>query len=311
MSDTNKEQFRTTTWPGEPVPLPTGQYLRPGRLVDDAGNAFMLGEEHYGTPEFYGPYGEVYLELAALDLEDDEAIASFYLRYGILGVCRNPRVDPDDAWDKAYFGFPGIPGFEDFIAPALAEHRQELGIGPWDETLQEFIFGANCVKDLVNSWRVSNGQASEDDFEWQAPVWTDNLPEEQAYSYWASPYWALGRGMGSGLEPFGPTIHWLWEEDEPGKALDPGRGGAHPTHRDVELSLYSILCLELFNHIAEGSSYRVCANETCGRFFVRQSGRALHGQHRSKGVKYCSVECAKAQAQRQYRRRNRKRRPPS
>ena len=108
-----------------------------------------------------------------------------------------------------------------------------------------------------------------------------------------------------------PTVHVLPEDVPPDQPLDQGRGGAHPTHRDIELSLYSILCLELFNHMAEASEYRVCANETCGRFFVRQSGRALHGQHRSKGVKYCSAECAKAQAQRQYRRRNRKRRPPN
>jgi hypothetical protein len=70
-------------------------------------------------------------------------------------------------------------------------------------------------------------------------------------------------------------------------------------------SLYSALCLQLTNHISENSKYDYCGNETCNNLFVRQRGRAKFNQYRNEGVIYCSNDCAKAQAQREYRRRER------
>jgi hypothetical protein len=97
----------------------------------------------------------------------------------------------------------------------------------------------------------------------------------------------------SGLAPFTADVVVVFE-------------GAGYTSPHGFVSLYSYCCLELFNHIVEGAEYRVCANETCDKLFVRQEGRAIHRQHRSKGVKYHSPECARAQAQREYRRRKRR-----
>jgi hypothetical protein len=96
----------------------------------------------------------------------------------------------------------------------------------------------------------------------------------------------LESGLGDSLDAFAPAV-----------IADP----------DIPLFndhwAFEIACLELFNHMVENATYRACANETCGRFFVRQRGRSAHGQHRTTGVKYCSAECARAQAQRAYRRR--------
>ena len=90
--------------------------------------------------------------------------------------------------------------------------------------------------------------------------------------------------------------------------------GLQPFHARVEyryvvennrprVDLYSALCHQLFNLFVEGSPVQRCANETCGQAFVRQSGRAQHGQYRTEGVIYCSKSCARAQVERQRRRR--------
>lgn len=75
-------------------------------------------------------------------------------------------------------------------------------------------------------------------------------------------------------------------------------GGLYPT-------VFQVAVLQIFNDVAEGASYSRCANETCGRFFVRQrDGRAQH-YDRTKGVRYCTRLCANQQTQRDYRRRQR------
>jgi hypothetical protein len=71
-----------------------------------------------------------------------------------------------------------------------------------------------------------------------------------------------------------------------------------------EPSAYTAATVQLFNDIVIQAPYRTGGNTACGRLFVRQRGRSMYAQYRLRGVKYCSYLCARASAQRNYRRRN-------
>jgi hypothetical protein len=71
-------------------------------------------------------------------------------------------------------------------------------------------------------------------------------------------------------------------------------------------SFYSAVSRQLYNHVIQRAQFRECANETCNQIFVRQvRGGVAKYSPNQEGVKFCSRSCARAQAQRQYRRRKR------
>lgn len=70
-------------------------------------------------------------------------------------------------------------------------------------------------------------------------------------------------------------------------------------------TVYAVSVLQLVNDLSDGETFRRCANETCGRPFIRQRGRARYpdkGTRHATGVLYCSRSCARAQAERMRRR---------
>lgn len=254
-----------------------------------------------GDADEISAVGEIYLELIDLDLEDEEAIFRFVRRFGALGVAH-----------EHFALFRSLPGFATAILPVLAaawpterfnqtvEHYLERrGDGPHThlvETLAEFRLGARVLTDLVMAARISQLDEPPAAVRWES-IPEEAMNEKRAdLADWGMEFDAqeeaveifLRQVLTDGLRPFHPRVVYVGAE-----AAD--EFGAAP--------LYAVCCLELFNHLVEAAQVRVCANDSCRRPFVRQRGRAEQGQHRIRGVKYCSSHCARAQAQRVYRRR--------
>jgi len=329
-----RSQLRITPWPGRlPHPLyrqwhhysiteggrlaaDVGAFItevdaeKAGHDVDDLAREGLLPDARQRAaaqgrpPKDVAEAGEIYLELIETDLDDESAILNFVNRFGILNV----RY-------RAFALVDALPGLREDVLPSLqaAGGRQLDTPGPglsYEETLAEFRFGALLIRDLVYAWQILSGaEPVPPTYRWQSvpdghvvvtsEVYEfleengfDPSPRHEAHSFLLSI-------LNPGLAPFHPRLDSTGlTEHAPGAIFQ-------------LVPLYAICCLELYNHISDGIPYRNCANETCRRLFVRQVGRAEHGQHRSEGVKYCSKHCARAMAQRRYRERKRATSAPS
>lgn len=255
---------------------------------------------------------ELYLrEFLELDARDPEAVLAFCRQWGPVG-----RFDCSDLANLPFSGryaqdadnalpLPWAPRWKRMDAERLQRAVRRLGfrglIGV--HSVARVQVYQDTLSDLLLLWRFASGEISGDELAEQA------RPEER-------PYLSLSReqlrsvSVGRAEYDLVPQLNL---------ALT-------PFHVRLELHLsdlaplgtplpnvYEVACLQLANHIAERASYRHCANETCGRLFVRQRGGSKianmrgqeHGQYHSTGVMYCTPQCARAQAARALRRRKR------
>lgn len=297
--DLTTGHVRLAGWPGAPLPLPLGPNGHEYAITEAGAIVAVTRREHWGDAPSPRPrpYHEAYLHLFALDLSSDEAISEFLNRFGPLSVDGGERP----------LGFDWHAGFRahvrDWLKEAGAPIVAELPY--WDDlagedahyllvqSLEEFRWQAWCLRDLVRAWRWYHDGVAVGICEWESPVWIESddlihIPEDREGAAEL-----LRHGIRSGLTPFHPELRIATSDDDPRWETTYGGG----------LGYYCICCLELYNHIVAEAALIACSNERCARLFVHQEGRAKHGQHRSIGVKYCSPECARAQAQRVYRRR--------
>jgi hypothetical protein len=121
-----------------------------------------------------------------------------------------------------------------------------------------------------------------------------------------SPWQAFSSVLRSGLEQWSPGAFYTSTRGSDETSVG--------TVAEWELRLHDIFtagCQQLFNLMVDRRvTPRRCESATCRRIFVHQLGGSRHWQ-RTKGVRYCSPQCAKAEAQRQYRRRQKAAAHPS
>jgi hypothetical protein len=246
------------------------------------------------------PPDELYLrELTELDLTDETALLDFVNQYGRLGD-PGETLPPDadetrsllPSWLRMGVDHYGDSGYD---SAKLTTKRNADGYQI--QTLFSVQTHARCLRDGVRLWQVITGQTplSEMHGAWELPP----VSLDKQEPFYAPPADADGALvllrdiLNAGLQ----TMQARLIIHEP---------GAEPPGSEVLTNLYSALCLQLFNHIVEDAVYIRCHNETCNRLFVRQRGRAKQGKYHTTGVMYCSDYCARAQGQRELRRRKAK-----
>ena len=294
-------QFPIAEWPGRPVPLPKA-IVGPAEVVDGAWLAFPVPGQWVDLPD------ELYLrELFELDLTSAADVARFVASYGLLEAPSRllEQIRPRTAsrmqfleWQRGKrieSGKLGNYPIEEFLALArLMRNLTRLWGVVGDGTPLEQVRGQwEPEVDGENMPTLVSGQADELTMELNTELVGTPKPETDEIRDAAH---QLTQDLNVLLTPF--HVHLIVSFEDRDRWSQPGMC-------DDVVGTFGALCLQLANHISERAAYRRCANETCERLFVRQRGDT-RGSH-STGVLYCTPECARTQAQRQYRRRLAKR----
>lgn len=270
-------QFHITLWPGAPVPIPPIQ-RRPARPISN-GDYLLYDEERLleliaTGEEFVELPDELYLrDLIYLDERDPNALAAWSDKWGALTGFGS------SAYERLPQGLDH-PGHELLVEAqeyAAREKLQSIHVVPTAAARAH----VEVLKALTRHWIAYSHDPH--DFESIVAAWDGSCDTIEAA------WWNFEELLNLALRPFQV------------RAVVGGEGFPLGVQ---DVNSYSAMALQLANHIAEAATYRRCANETCGRLFVRQCGGAIYANQRhSTGVRYCTPSCARAQAQREYRRR--------
>src|SRR5262249_50804917 len=135
-----------------------------------------------------------------------------------------------------------------------------------NESIEDFRFGARCVRDLIRARQILTGR--DDESPWVS------LPKGST--------WIEDAGLREALRE---ARRRQVREEEAAAAITCLANRALMQHfsdrfvHDVPtgetpvdlilltVPLYAVCCAEFFKHMDEETPYKICANETCGRLF--------------------------------------------
>lgn len=293
MSRMTRSRFPITLWPGTPVAELLIDRCKVVPLEDDT--MLITGER---VPAAMLPPEFVLRELLDLSLPVDDIgeVASFLTEWGMVPLAGSV-YGPAKAGESRTLTLPHATGYLS-VAQRLVRHWLAWS---WDEDEREVWRG----DPFYNEWIPGDASASQLGQSYDPREWA--LWEAENGRKFAEPRWWFAQRINGSTAPNSRRSDWgLGSYTMRAEFPDPVgyQAGEEPYWFGVPTSdLFSACCVQLSNLINSGLEPRRCESETCRRPFVLQHGGAEHGQHRTKGVKYCSPECQKAQAQREWRRR--------
>lgn len=244
---------------------------------------------------------ELLPELSELDLESDEEILGFVRTYGPLGAWPDAFRIMREEWGAASFAAESTGLNVKRLIGARRRHAM-WGSDPNGEFIDEFrIAAAGLVGQLATLHELEGATFSGSRL---SRSWPRFCP------WWAPTTKAAGwmlvvGGINGALASASLGLGWVRDSELVTGSERGFRPG--PPFAPVVCtpdSLYGLIALELADHVLAGRHYRICANETCGRLFSVQEGRAQYrDRHRTDNLKYHTPACKDAQAAREYRRR--------
>jgi len=285
-----------TVWPGVRVPEPVVS-VQPCAL-DENGEVVVFLSDTSGASGAWAfpvlPNGFYLGELWQLDTESPDEVLEFCTKYGPVGH----GGDIPGSWLR-------WEPWRSAVGRGLVLLDQNRDTADRVQTLEEIGLFQGLLRGLVYLWMVGSGQRSVDEV---LPRWRSD-PHAQAahkpgpFTYGepaadsAADYWLSPDNVADALRHVSAALEAPLARFHVRVLVD-----ADPAIA-MRANCFEAACLQFTNDIADSADFKECANETCGRLFTRHRGRATQGKYHMTGVKFCSVECARAQKQREYRRR--------
>jgi hypothetical protein len=271
-------RFRPTLWPGTVIP-PSPLITMPDAEVD--GDWIVWGWPQRKRCPVHLPDDFYLREFMSLAPDDLETAAQLMRTYGIL--FEFGQADLEEEVREANPNIPSDPPDE----TTSGFHREDVRLHI--EVAQATIKTWVALQTLGGIETLVGAELSDEHFR----LFLDRNPMVREENGWEEfKAFMVGDRVGDLIA----TLNAALSSMSPGIIQD-------PRLTSPRLTIYSACFLQLYNHMCEQAVVRRCANEPCQQPFVRQRGRSLYNQHRTEGIKYCSRECARAQAQRELRRR--------
>lgn len=267
------------------IPIPDAVVPELDLHVSDLGRWIVI--DHSRPPRHVPVPVDFYLrEVAELDIDDDSAIAAFLDTWGLPVHLTRNTLEPGIQTVKLARSYGWLPEGSEMndaredvaISLGLLPPREgDLagGLRRMGKLIDAGIDSREILTDVVN-W--GEAFAALDDLKFFASLADASGEDVNVGDY--------VERLNSALTIFAPRVS---VGDDPA-----------PT-------VVNIAAAQMANDIHSSAMIQKCQNETCKRSFTKQRGRSTKGTHRSKGVLYCSHSCARAQAQREFRRQRRRR----